>query len=110
MTSKQPQPNWFNYRANEEQLKKEEWLHRFRVGPYKDLDDDQSSQLLVERVESVISADISRMIKTNGKKDEEPAATVDAAAAKKKVTKKKVTKKAAAAGKKKVTKKVTPQP
>lgn len=57
----QPQPNWFNYRANEEMIKKEEWFYKFKAGPYKDLqDDDVVNKLLVERVESIISADIAR--------------------------------------------------
>lgn len=55
-----PQTNWFNYRANEEALKKEPYLYRFRVGPYKGLDDEECTNLLVERSESIISADIAR--------------------------------------------------
>jgi hypothetical protein len=62
----QPQTNWFNYRANEELLKKEEWMFRYQVGPYtlsKVMDKQERAKLraglLVERVESIISADIA---------------------------------------------------
>jgi len=62
----QPQTNWFNYRANEELLKKEEWMFRYQVGPYalgKVLSKQERIKLraglLVERVESIISADIA---------------------------------------------------
>lgn len=66
---KRPQPNWFNYRANEESIKKEEWLFKYKAGPYKNLSDEESDILLVERVESIISADITRM---NNEKRREP--------------------------------------
>ncbi|MCP4257570.1 MAG: DUF4231 domain-containing protein [Planctomycetes bacterium] len=65
---KQPQPNWFNYRANEETMKKEEWLYKFKAGQYKGLGDQDANQLLVERIESIISADIARV--TNLQQDE----------------------------------------
>ena len=57
----QPQPNWFNYRANEETIKKEEWLYKYKVGHYKGLNDQEAKELLVERIESIISADIARV-------------------------------------------------
>ena len=48
-------------------IKKEEWFYKFKAGPYKDLqDDDVVNKLLVERVESIISADIAR---TTSEKD-----------------------------------------
>lgn len=62
----QPQTNWFNYRANEELLKKEEWMFHFGVGPYSlNVPDPKEklrlrTRLLVERVEGIISADIAR--------------------------------------------------
>ena len=58
---RQPQPNWFNYRANEETIKKEEWLYKYRAGQYRGLGDQEANRLLVERVESIISADIARI-------------------------------------------------
>ena len=61
----QPQPNWFNYRANEETIKKEEWLYKYRAGQYRDLGDQEANRLLVERIESIISADIARVTNLN---------------------------------------------
>lgn len=61
----QPQPNWFNYRANEEALKKEESFYKYKAGPYKGLGDTEASVLFVERVESIISADIARFSNGN---------------------------------------------
>lgn len=58
---KQPQPNWFNYRANEEAIKKEEWFYKYKAGPYRKLIQEEANILFVERVESIISADIARM-------------------------------------------------
>ncbi len=73
----QPQPNWFNYRANEETIKKEEWLFKYRAGQYRDLDDQEANRLLVERIESIISADIARVtnlrVEGKEKKGEGPA-------------------------------------
>ncbi len=71
---KQPQPNWFNYRANEEALKKEEWFHKYSAGPYKNIKRTDADILLVERVESIISADIARVTNShemtkNGEED-----------------------------------------
>ena len=67
----QPQTNWFNYRANEEVLKKEKHLYEFKAGPYRDVDtDEEMKKLLVERVESVISADISRFVQTQKAKND----------------------------------------
>ena len=57
----QPQPNWFNYRANEETIKKEEWLYKYRAGQYRGLGDQEANRLLVETIESIISADIARV-------------------------------------------------
>lgn len=68
---KQPQPNWFNYRANEEAIKKEEWFYRYKAGPYKKLQANDAQILFVERIESIISADIARMTSSNDKKDED---------------------------------------
>ncbi|MBM4056149.1 MAG: DUF4231 domain-containing protein [Planctomycetes bacterium] len=67
----QPQANWFNYRANEEMLKKEEWMYRYMAGPYKGLKKEEAKKLLVERVESVIAADIARFAQAEYKKEED---------------------------------------
>ena len=66
---KQPQPNWFNYRANEEMIKKEEWFYKFRAGVYRDLNEEEANNFLVERIESIISADIARMTSLTEKRE-----------------------------------------
>ncbi|TDI86430.1 MAG: DUF4231 domain-containing protein [Caldithrix sp.] len=65
----QPQANWFNYRANEEMLKKEEWMYKFKAGPYRGVEPTEIDKVLVERVESVISSDIARFAQAEYKKD-----------------------------------------
>ena len=65
----QPQPNWFNYRANEESIKKEEWFFKYKAGPYRGMKAKDAEILFVERIESVISADIARI--TNLKEEAE---------------------------------------
>ncbi|MHC4587136.1 MAG: DUF4231 domain-containing protein [Planctomycetota bacterium] len=64
---KQPQPNWFNYRANEETIKKEEWLYKYKAGQYRELGDKEANRIFIERIESIISADIARI--TDSKKE-----------------------------------------
>ncbi len=71
----QPQTNWFNYRSNEEMLKKEEWMYHYLVGPYKGLSKGDAEKQLVERVESVISADIARFAQAEYKKEEDTVST-----------------------------------
>lgn len=71
----QPQTNWFNYRSNEEMLKKEEWMYRYLVGPYRGLSECDAEKQLVERVESVISADIARFAQAEYKKDKDTVST-----------------------------------
>ena len=66
---KQPQPNWFNYRANEEIIKKEEWLFKYKAGQYRGLGDQEANRLFVERIESIISADIARITNLKEEKD-----------------------------------------
>jgi len=56
----QPQVHWFNYRLNEEWLKKEAWLYRCQIGAYQGLTAVQAEQRLVNRVENLIAADVSR--------------------------------------------------
>ena len=67
----QPQTNWYNYRANEEVMKKEKWLYEFEVGPYTGLNKADAEKLLVERIEGVISADMVRFSKAQEKKEQE---------------------------------------
>jgi hypothetical protein len=67
---KQPQPNWFNYRANEEMMKKEEWFYKYKAGPYKGVDDEKAEILFVERIEAIISADIARTTSVDQKKED----------------------------------------
>jgi hypothetical protein len=69
----QPQVNWFNYRANEEMLKKEEWMYKFKTGNYVGLNDKEAEKLLVNRVESIISADIARFTNSEYKAESEDA-------------------------------------
>lgn len=66
----QPQTSWYNYRASEEILKKEEWLYLYKAGPYHDLTPEEAALLLVERVESVISADMANFIRNSEKQQE----------------------------------------
>ncbi len=65
----QPQPNWFNYRANEEIIKKERWLYKYKAGQYRGLGDEEANKLFVERIESIISADIARVTNLREKED-----------------------------------------
>lgn len=65
----QPQPNWFNYRANEESIKKEEWYFKYMAGPYKKLEKEEAQTLFIERIESIISADIARTTNTTEEKE-----------------------------------------
>jgi len=69
---KQPQTNWFNYRANEEAIKKEEWFYKYMAGPYTGMTDEDAKQTFIERIESVISADIARVTNITVKKKDEP--------------------------------------
>jgi hypothetical protein len=73
---KQPQPNWFNYRSNEEALKKEEWFFKYKAGPYRTLGNKQAEILLVERIESIISADIARTLSSDEREDQEEGAGI----------------------------------
>ncbi|CAA0092018.1 Uncharacterised protein [BD1-7 clade bacterium] len=56
----QPQTAWFNSRAYEESLKKEEWFYRYRAGDYNGLSDRDAEVRFIENVEGIISADIAR--------------------------------------------------
>lgn len=68
---KQPQTHWFNYRACEEALKKEEWFYKCKAGPYLSLPSKTADPLFVERIESIISADIARTLSAKDKGDDQ---------------------------------------
>lgn len=59
---KNPQTTWYNYRANEENLKKEFYMCIHEVGPYEIENLPELRKTLVSRVESIISADMSRFV------------------------------------------------
>ena len=65
----QPQPNWFNYRANEESLKKEEWWYKYLAGPYKGMSSEKADIMFIERVENIISSDIARTASIDSKEE-----------------------------------------
>jgi hypothetical protein len=54
------QENWILYRTSSELLKKEKYFFENSVGEYSNLDDPQKNKLLVERVESIVSAETSK--------------------------------------------------
>ena len=54
------QENWILYRTNSELLKKEKYFFENNVGEYSNLDEEERNKLLVERVESIVSAETSR--------------------------------------------------
>jgi len=67
----QPQTSWYNFRASEEILKKEEWLYKYAAGPYADLTKKEAEKLLVERIEGAISSDMARFTQSKHDKKEE---------------------------------------
>ena len=54
------QENWILYRTSSELLKKEKYFFENSVGEYSNLDDIQKNKLLVERIESIVSAETSK--------------------------------------------------
>jgi uncharacterized protein DUF4231 len=56
------QENWILYRTSSELLKKEKYFFENGVGEYSNVndDDDEKNKLLVERVESIVSAETSK--------------------------------------------------
>jgi hypothetical protein len=54
------QENWVLYRTSTELLKKEKYFFENNAGEYSNLDDVQKNKLLVERVESIVSAETSK--------------------------------------------------
>jgi len=71
----QPQTQWYNFRAVEEILKKEEWFFQYKCGPFTGLSESQATILLVERVENMISADMARFTASRDKKEGEKTIT-----------------------------------
>jgi len=54
------QENWILYRTSAELLKKEKYFFENGVGEYSTLNDVDKNKLLVERVESIVSAETSK--------------------------------------------------
>ena len=54
------QESWILYRTNSELLKKEKYFFKNNIGEYSNLTDDVKNKLLVERVESIVSAETSK--------------------------------------------------
>jgi hypothetical protein len=54
------QENWIVFRTTQELLKKEESLYLNDAGDYTGLDPEKKKRLLVERVESLVSAETSK--------------------------------------------------
>jgi hypothetical protein len=73
----QPQPNWFNYRANEESIKKEEWFYKYKAGRYIDLNDEVANNLFIERIEGIISSDIARVSDISNDKSDDTVSEID---------------------------------
>ncbi len=51
------QENWILYRTNSELLKKEKYFFENNVGEYSNIEEKEKNKLLVERVESIVSAE-----------------------------------------------------
>ena len=67
---KKYQENWTLYRTNAELLKKEKYFFNNDAGVYAGLDSPMKNKLLVERVESIVSAETSKYFalhETSGK-------------------------------------------
>jgi hypothetical protein len=54
------QENWILYRTSTELLKKEKYFFENNAGEYSNLDEKEKNKLLVERVESIVSAETSK--------------------------------------------------
>jgi len=54
------QENWILYRTSAELLKKEKYFFENNVGEYSSLIDVEKNRLLVERIESIVSAETSK--------------------------------------------------
>ena len=73
----QPQTGWYNFRAAEEILKKEEWLYKYKAGHYSDMEEDVAEKLLVERIESAISSDMARFAQSKKEEKKEDKNKLD---------------------------------
>lgn len=65
------QENWILYRTSTELLKKEKYFFENNVGEYSNLDEDKKMKLLVERVESIVSAETSKYFSIHQTKKKE---------------------------------------
>ena len=54
------QENWITYRTTAELLKKEKYFYLNDVGTYSDLTSNEKNKMLVERVETIVSAETSK--------------------------------------------------
>lgn len=54
------QQNWILYRTSSELLKKEKYFFENNAGEYSTLSENEKTKLLVERVESIVSAETSK--------------------------------------------------
>jgi hypothetical protein len=54
------QESWILYRTSAELLKKEKYFFENNAGEYSNLDEKEKNKLLVERVESIVSAETSK--------------------------------------------------
>ena len=66
-----PQTSWYNYRANEEKLKKEKHLYEFKVGQYHGLSQYEADKALVENVENIISVENTSFVRNQKSLKEE---------------------------------------
>lgn len=66
-----PQTSWYNYRANEEKLKKEKHLYEFKVGQYNGLSQAEADKALVENVENIISVENTSFVRNQKSLKEE---------------------------------------
>ena len=54
------QENWILYRTSLELLKKEKYFFENNIGEYSDPDENERKKILVQRVESIVSAETSK--------------------------------------------------
>jgi hypothetical protein len=59
------QENWILYRTSTELLKKEKYFFENNVGEYSNIGEEERNKLLVERVESIVSAETSKYFTTH---------------------------------------------
>jgi hypothetical protein len=66
------QDNWIMYRTSTELLKKEKYFFENNAGEYSSLGEDEKTKLLVERVESIVSAETSKYFTIHHPQQSEP--------------------------------------